>query len=49
MLLRLYRFQDRTGPHPACMECKQKDLGMSENGLSLLGSSKDCLGVNRGS
>lgn len=22
---------------------------MSENGLSLLGSSKDCLGVNRGS
>lgn len=43
MLPKLYRLHARTGSHPACMECKQKDLDMSENVLSPLVSNKGCL------
>lgn len=41
--LRLYRIHARTGPQPACMECKQKDLDMSEHVLSPLVSNQDRL------
>ncbi|XP_066035842.1 BEN domain-containing protein 6 isoform X1 [Chamaea fasciata] len=36
LLPRQYRNHARTGPQPACMECKQKDFAMSEHVLSPL-------------